>query len=200
MEEMLLTQGYCIGAHNWIPLLWILDIRRLMWLSFWRNEDYDHNVITHRYLCSSLMSSRVQWCILSSQIKMAEPGSDDCMAGNSLDIIQDGDLSHTSAPRVCPTQASVCRTSHHCQRRMSSKPIMKESMESQRVWFVLDLMPEVFPCSGDYWWTSVVCPDENGEWYLAGIGKLGMIPCGQAHYPEYSPVLHKDWLDEHIAM
>merc|ERR1711915_971660 len=48
----------------------------------------------------------------------------------------------------------------------------------------------------------LVCPDANGDWYLAGIVSWGMIPCGQAGYPGvFTNVgFFRDWIDTHMAM
>jgi len=185
------------GAHNIGSFAFESGHQKAHVTEFWRNEDYDHNVITHDTSVLKL-DVPLEFNDIVKPIKMAEPGSD--VAAGTVCINSGwGSVSHTSAPSM-PNKLQYVElpiiAREECQADYEGINGVTEGMICAG-----SDAGGISPCSGDSG-GPLVCPDENGEWYLAGIVSWGMIPCGQAHYPGvFASVAHfRDWLDEHIAM
>lgn len=131
-------------------------------------------------------------------LKLAELGSDP-EAGTICINSGWGSTSHTNTPHMPDKLQYVelpivgretCQANYNSINEVDSGMVCAGQAEGG-----------ISPCSGDSG-GPLICPNAEGEWYLAGIVSWGMIPCGQPNYPGvFANVGHfRDWFDEHLKL
>jgi len=183
------------GAHNIHSVLPESTTQTVHVENMWKHESYDNRVITNDVSLLKLD----QPLVFDEYVQPMRLATNETAPGTVCVNSGWGSTSHTSVAQM-PNKLQYVEMPiverAECQADYSGINGVDEGMVCAGV-----TEGGVSACSGDSG-GPLVCPDESGEYYLAGIVSWGVIPCGQPDKPGvYTNVIHfKDWIEEKMAI